>query len=225
MVILLVLANVFLLGLKLSNGSSSDARALSATAPISRSHVPAILLLHEVPEPELQTRTFAAECFSIGPTLSSTEIRQLKSSLSGMAVNTRERTLHKQVNDDFMVYTKPFASRTEALEYAKHLGSMGVPDYFVITSTALNNAISLGLYNDEYNARLRQNALRALGIEARVVARNKFIEEHWLDYRLAQDFDSPWDDLKMSIPGAVQTEISCAAWQEEEAAEQIASME
>ena len=63
---------------------------------------------------------------------------------------------------------------------------MGLTDYFVIVSGDMENSISLGLYRDEQNARKRQQALRALGFNPRVVPRYKTIDQFWLDYQLAQ---------------------------------------
>jgi hypothetical protein len=50
-----------------------------------------------------------------------------------------------------------------------------------------------------------------LGFNARVLARYKTVDQFWLDYQLAQGTVSPWDELKQTVPTAVQLELPCSA--------------
>ncbi len=211
LVIVLVLANMLLFGIKLSGDSTSITPAVASTASNTRSDIPGISLLAERPEHKLQFRTSEAQCFTIGPVDSAMQIRQLRSEFSEYISDARERISQAQVTRDFMVYLDQAESRAQALEFAQELGSMGLTDYFVIVSGSMENGISLGLYNDERYALKRRQDLRALGFNPQLMPRYEAVEQHWLDYRLAVGKDSPWDQMKESVPNALLLEVPCSS--------------
>ncbi len=223
LVIILLLANMLLFGIKLSGDMITVTPVMGSSASIFRPNAPMLRLLAEVPAGELQNRSIKAQCFTIGPMQSSERISKLKSSLADLVSEPQERSSFAKISEGFLVYTTPSRSRAQALEYARELGDMGLTDYFVITSTSLNNSISLGLYNDEHNARMREQALRALGINARILAMYKSVEEYWLDYRIVNGNDPPQIDLKEFVPDTLISAITCPAGPEETVAELIAT--
>ena len=209
-VIVLVLVNVLLFGIKLSSDSFTIPRAEASSNRIIRSDLPVISLIAELPAVALQLSASPAQCFTIGPMQSSNEIQQLKIQLAEYISGSEERISKAQVDQGFWVYMDALNSRAEALEIGNELGSMGLTDYYVIASGNIENGISLGLYADERNARNRQISLQALGFNARVEARYETVDHYWLDYQLVQGSSSPWDELRDSIPTAVQLELPCS---------------
>lgn len=221
LVISLLLANILLFGIKLSSDSFTITPVEASTASTTRTDLPVISLLAELPAVALQFRASVAQCFSIGPIQSINEMEQLRYMLAEYTSESQQRTSQAQVDEGYWVYLDAVDSRAHALELANELGSMGLTDYFVMTSGDLENSLSLGLYSDESNSRKRQAALRALGFNARVLSRYKTVEHYWLDYQLAQGSDSPWERLRHSVPTAVQLEVPCSAPPEETVTERM----
>ena len=211
LVLILLLVNTVLFGIKLSGEPMPISPAEAAPPSIYRPDLPVISLLSELPAVKLQFLASAQQCFSIGPIHSTSQVEQLKTKLAEFTLESQQRTSQAQVDQGFWVYLDAMESRAKALEFANELGSMGFTDYFVVTSGELDNSISLGLYSDEQNARKRQQSLRALGFNPRIIARYKTVDQFWVDYQLAQGSSSPWNELKSSIPTAVQLELPCSA--------------
>lgn len=211
LVLILLLANMLIFGIKLSSDSFPIAPAQASTATISRTDLPVITLLAELPAVELLFLASTEQCYSIGPIQSPGQVEQLKFQLANYTSESQQRVSQAQVDQGYWVFIDSLDSRAQALEFASELGSMGLSDYFVVASGDRENSVSLGLYREEGNARKRQKALQALGFNARVLARYKTVDQFWLDYQLAQGIVSPWNELKQTVPTAVQLELPCSA--------------
>jgi hypothetical protein len=220
LITILLVANLALYGIKLNSESKSTTPVVAASASIIRPEVPKILLLGELPAIDPPPEVIEMQCYSIGPIATGEQAEALQARISESTSEIQIRTSKSQVQRDFWVYLEPAQSRAEALEYGQQLASMGIMDYFVIVYGSKNNAISLGLYDDELNARQRQQDLRALGFNPVVVERFKDVEQHWLDYQVAEGGLPTWDELGQSVPGAMQLEKPCALSVAEAPAEQ-----
>ncbi|MCF6264147.1 MAG: hypothetical protein L3J24_11250 [Xanthomonadales bacterium] len=156
---------------------------------------------------------YGSICATIGPLESAAMVRRLRDRLSAYASRIRERQTEARVERGFWVYLPIADSRNAAIEYTNQLGSMGINDYFVVTSGEMQNAVSLGLYNDLPNAELRQKQLQALGFNPQLGARREYETRYWLDYQLLDDVESPWKSISHSTADARRFQIRC--WQED----------
>ncbi|MCF6225911.1 MAG: SPOR domain-containing protein [Xanthomonadales bacterium] len=156
---------------------------------------------------------FGSICATIGPLESAAMVRRLRDRLSAYASRIRERQTEARVERGFWVYLPIADSRNAAIEYTNQLGSMGINDYFVVTSGEMQNAVSLGLYNNLPNAEMRQKQLQALGFNPQLGARREYETRYWLDYQLLDDVESPWKSISHSTADARRFQIQC--WQED----------
>ena len=85
-------------------------------------------------------------------------------------------------------------------------------DSYIVTSGALENAISLGLFGDQTNALNVQRILGELGINVLVESELRFINEYWIvaKFEYYADFKRKMDDMPIAPLQAVGiTEILC----------------
>jgi len=210
LVIGLVIVNIVFVGIRLSNPSVSNSRAEPVESASTGSDTSTIYLLAELPSNDRNSSGRADPCFTVGPLQSSSEMQVLKSALVQHIGRFRERVSTAQVGQGFWVYVAAPESRAASQEIVAQLASLGVRDYYVLPDGDMENSISLGIYNIERNARKRQDAMRALGFDARLQARYRSIEQYWLDYELIREAAPGWLDLQSTLPGAKRLEIPCS---------------
>ncbi len=214
LLIVLVLINFLLIGWFMSNPPVAEIKdpALSTTnqdtASVIDGNVIELQLLNELDLRE----NFGNHCATIGPLKSATTVRRLRDRLTAYTSRIRERQTEARVERGYWVYLPVAESRDAAIEYASQLASMGINDYFVVTSGEMQNAVSLGLFNNLPNAEKRQQQLQALGFNPRLGARREYESRYWLDYQLLDDVESPWKNISRSAQGARHFNILC--WEE-----------
>jgi len=210
-VISLVLINLLLLGWNASKATPKPSASTQTETTVQQSSVPSITLLSETslisraPQPE------ESSCYTMGPLTSVNELRQTRDQLSGYTVVMYDRQSTAQVDKGFWVYLPAFDSRTQAITAANELSSMGVRDYFVVTSGDNNNTLSLGLFSGRANAEERQQEIRALGYDARLAVRRDNEPRYWVDFRLKEDVEAPWSYIVNSSSTARHLALNCAA--------------
>jgi len=211
LLILLVLINILLVGWFMAKPPAAD----SIEAPQGSTQNETRLVVDpDVIELQLLSETnpntdFGSICATIGPLGSAVMVRRLRDRLSAYASRIRERQTEARVERGFWVYLSISDSRDAAIEFANQLGSMGINDYFVVTSGEMENAVSLGLYNDLPNAEARQQQLQTLGFNPQLGARREYETRYWLDYQLLDDVESPWKSVSHSAPDARRFQIQC----------------
>lgn len=215
LLIVLVLINFLLIGWFMANPPAAEivepaqTAAQQNTTPVIDSNVIELQLLEEMDPGE----GFGNRCATFGPLESTTIVRRLRDRLSAYTSRIRERQTEARVERGFWVYLPIAESRDAAIEYASQLASMGINDYFVVTSGEMQNAVSLGLFNDLPNAEKRQKQLQALGFNPHLGARREYETHYWLDYQLLDDVESPWKSISRSTQGANRFRIQC--WEED----------
>ncbi len=172
------------------------------------SNIPELKLLSEVAG-ESATN---AICATIGPLENTNMVRRLRDRLGAYTSRIRERQTEARVERGYWVYLPIAESRDAALEYTNQLASMGISDYFVVTTGEMQNAVSVGLFNDIQRAEKRQQQLQALGFDTNLGARREFETHYWLDYQLLDDVQSPWRSISASLPDIRKFTTQC--WDE-----------
>jgi len=219
LIIALIIINLVLIGWFMANPEKpvvTQAAEISGTAsgqPRNNEQVPQLKLLREVSQLDMALN----RCATIGPLSSPTMVRRLRERLTAYTSRIRERQTEARVERGFWVYLPVAESREAAIEFANQLGSMGINDYFVVTSGEMQNAVSLGLFNDLPNAEKRQQQLQALGFNPHLGARREYETHYWLDYQLLDDVQSPWKSLARSADGARRFQIQC--WEDNKPAD------
>lgn len=185
-------------------------------APIERAPLPP--LDESLPRLELVSELSQApidptaeRCYTIGPLPTLLAQQRGEDRLRSFASAQRSRQTTADSDRGWWVYL-PASSRAEATSLSRELAQRGVEDYYVVTSGAMENSVSVGLYENIDNARARQARIRALGFDAQLEVRRETIPQFWIDYRIAPDERSPWRFIVRASPGAQHREIPC--WDE-----------
>ncbi len=159
--------------------------------------------LDAAPDPASAT----PRCQTIGPFGTQADMRKAMNTLSPLVGRIQFRQATGSELHGYRVYVSALASRDAALAAARQLAAKGMSDYYVVTSGAQENTISLGLFNDLVNAEKRRDEVRALGFEARLEPRLDDAQQYWIDVFVARDFD--WRQHLTGYSGLTAKDIAC----------------
>lgn len=122
-----------------------------------------------------------ATCFALGPFAAPAQVQQAINQLQSWQLSPTERIDQEPLTAAYRVYLPPFPSRSAAERQRRALTRLGFTDHALITEDGLDNAISLGLFSVEANARLRITQLAAKGIQAQLQPLPNARPLYWLD--------------------------------------------
>jgi hypothetical protein len=107
------------------------------------------------------------------------------------------------------VWLPPFADMTTAQARALEIARAGIKDYYVVAQGPEANAIMLGLYGSEENARRRVAELHGKGIEAQVQPPQDAKPQSWVDVEAVAGFGFAAAQARIGAAGAKP--LDCAA--------------
>jgi hypothetical protein len=159
--------------------------------------------LDAAPDPNSAT----PHCQSIGPLATPADLRRAMNTLTPLVGRIQYRQAHGSELHGYRVFVPALESRDAALEAARKLAAKDIKDYYVVTSGAQENTISLGLFRDLVNAEKRRDEVRALGFDARLEPRLDDAQQYWIDVAVARDFD--WSQHLTGYTGLTAKDIAC----------------
>jgi len=178
---LLVLANVGL-GLWATGVRPPGAPAVEGARPAL--HPDRMRLLDEpgaelvphapVPDP--------AACYRLGPFPDEAAAAAAGARLKELALAYAPRAEERTVVTGYRVYLPPLPTRAAAEKKRRQLARLGFKDSSVLQEEGGQNAISLGLFTVEANARKRLQALAAKKVEAQLQTLTQQRHVHWLAF-------------------------------------------
>ncbi len=121
-------------------------------------------------------------CFAVGPFARKDAAQAAVSQLQSWQIAAVLRSEQEQLTAAYRVYLPPFPSRQDAERKRRELTRLGFTDHAVIHEEGLDNAISLGLFAVEANARLRMRQLQVKGVTALVETLPATRDLYWLDF-------------------------------------------
>lgn len=120
------------------------------------------------------------QCLALGPFASAQDLQSARTALKPQTLRTRSRQVRTPAPGDWWVYlTTP--NQTQASALAKRLAARGIRDFAIGSVGNQPTTISLGVYQDETNARKRRSELTSAGFSARISQRNNDTTRYWLD--------------------------------------------
>ncbi len=146
-------------------------------------------------------------CQSIGPLATPADLRRAMNALTPLVGRIQYRQVRGSELHGYRVFIPALESRDAALEAARKLAAKDIKDYYVVTSGAQENTISLGLFRDLLNAEKRRDEVRALGFDARLEPRVDDAQQFWIDVAVARDFD--WSQHLTGYAGLTAKDIAC----------------
>jgi len=150
----------------------------------------------------------APVCYTIGPLPTLLAQQRGEERLRPFVSDLRLRQTHADHDRGWWVYL-PASNRSEALQLTRRLAEADVEDYYVVAGGDMENAVSVGLYQEIDNARNRQARIRSLGFDAQMEVRRERIPQFWLDYRVEPGEEPPWRFILRASPGAQRMSIPC----------------
>lgn len=213
---LLILANI---GLVLwVTGFRPDGAAVPE-GPRPALHAEKLRLLNE-PAPSRNARPATAKteaggaCYRIGPFTEAAPADRAGAQLREMSLAYERRTEEQRVITGYRVYLPPLASRALAEKKRRDLNRLGFKDHSLMQEEGLQNAISLGTFSVEANARKRLRTLAAKKIGAQMQTLQQTRTLYWLYLSPVESPDATPPRLRETdwgSPGAGVEVVSCSA--------------
>lgn len=172
--LLLLLANAAFAGWILSGTPGRD--SVASGPPVEIGELP---LLRE----SRRDDAAASVCFTIGPFEEEARAEAARQQLAELDVEPRQRTTRDEEVYGYQVVLPPFGSREQALAATRELREQGVEDYFIVSESELENAVSVGLFERKRFAVRHADYLNDLGFDAELRLRTRERTRYWQDYR------------------------------------------
>ncbi|MGH8124957.1 MAG: SPOR domain-containing protein [Rhodanobacteraceae bacterium] len=137
-------------------------------------------------------------CETLGPFTTTVDMRAVMQTLLPRVARIQYREEQVSRSHGYWVYLPATPSREAALDEARQLAAKGIHDYYVVTAGDSQNTISLGLFNDQSNARNRLAKVQALGFPAKVEQRIDMEPAYWVDYAVPAGRGFRWQTW---VPG------------------------
>ncbi len=123
-------------------------------------------------------------CYTIGPFEDADRAQRANRRLERLGLQPRQRTTRDEEVYGYQVLLPPFGSRAAALEATRRLADKGIEDYFIVASDPeLENAVSVGLFEEKRYAVRHSDYLNDLGFDAELRLRTRERTRYWQDYR------------------------------------------
>jgi hypothetical protein len=175
--------------------------AHDARVPATDLGVAALVMLSEseVPAPVRESEPGAgignefSQCLSLGPFTTPADLRKAMNLLTPSVGRIQFREVEAVAVHGYRVYLPAAGTRAQALATARALAARGVNDYYVVTAGDQQDTISLGIFRDLDNARVRHDTIAALGYEPTIEARTEQLPQWWVD--IAAPAQMRWQDV------------------------------
>lgn len=142
---------------------------------------PGVRLVVRPPTPISRSDTAARNCYRLGPFANVEQLRLAGSKLENWGVAYERATEYETQGVAYRVYLPPLASVEVAEARRRELTRLGFRDHALIQNeTGMENAISLGLFSVEQNARARIRQLSTKGVKAAIQAVPNVRPIYWL---------------------------------------------
>jgi hypothetical protein len=179
--------------------------SLPAAAPVA---TPAPAATTAIPPVETAKQDDAPQCFRFGPFADPATAIAAAAKLRA-SVRKARTAATTDGDKGWTVWLPPFADMTTAQARALEIARAGIKDYYVVAQGPEANAIMLGLYGSEENARRRVAELHGKGIEAQVQPPQDAKPQSWVDVEAVAGFGFAAAQARIGATGAKP--LDCAA--------------
>ncbi|GMQ92018.1 MAG: hypothetical protein BMS9Abin11_1335 [Gammaproteobacteria bacterium] len=152
---------------------------------------------------KLKEVNIAGRCFRIGPFMSGRNVTRATKRLSRQKIRAR-KTRKKSRILTFRVYLPQQSSRSAALRLQSRLRSRGFRDTSIISGRGLRNAVSVGVFVNQRNARRRIRKLKKQGFRAKQEVYAAVRRLVWLEFG---SNNHTLKELKKTRWGGVTTKV------------------
>ncbi|RMH93389.1 hypothetical protein EBB59_05800 [Lysobacter pythonis] len=181
-------------------GELETAVTTTSALPADGAASPAAPKVAEPPPAKATPPESAPVCLSYGPFASEAAATDGIARLRRAGASASLRRVELSPARGYNVFLPPLADRAAALAMAERLRAAGFNDLVVLNEGGQINAIALGRFGGEENARRHQTALLAKGFAARVAPAGAGAAQFWLDVRAPAGFDAAGQRRAIGAP-------------------------
>jgi hypothetical protein len=153
-------------------------------------------------------------CYRLGPITDAAKLKQLEQALGARPLAFTKREEATSAVSGYRVFLPSFKSKDEAERKRRELTKLGFRDHALMHEDGFQNAISLGLYSVEENARNHLKRLADKGVTAEMQAIEQTHALYWVEVAPTESA-TDWPQRLMAdlgeIAGADVTEMPCPA--------------
>ncbi|OGI42455.1 MAG: hypothetical protein A2V92_00130 [Candidatus Muproteobacteria bacterium RBG_16_65_31] len=135
------------------------------------------------PRPRPPRPPAAALCHRIGPFAAAQSAGVASARLAESQIGSDLREERRELVSGYRVFLPPFPSKAAAERRRQELTHLGFKDHALIQEDKMRNAISLGLFSVEANARAHVKRLVAKGVKAKLEPTYKASTSYWLEIK------------------------------------------
>lgn len=148
-------------------------------------------------------------CLELAEFADQLNVERARRRLTDRTVATEIRAQQQIEPSSYWVNLPPAATRAEALEIARTLAGKGIEGYYVVTTGAEQNSISLGLFASKENANGRLREVRAAGFSAQINERGTTRESFRLFFKADSADRVQWRALLPDFTQLKETPVVC----------------
>ena len=206
LVVLLLAANLLLIGLHVASSPQPGDQPVANLSPIPPG-TPTLKLLEEL-APDAYPEAAALRCYSAGPFETVPSMIEAREALGPNAQDVTERDTEALVELGYWVSLPPVASFQEAGDQLRMLQQACLQDIAILADEAGEHYVSLGYFLEEANARGRRDEVREMGFEVETRLKRETQMRFWLDYAFS---DPAYAERAASaLRAGQQREVPCS---------------
>ena len=145
-------------------------------------------------------------CITIGPFSAQDQTAQAMELLEDRGFVPRERA-GQSTQTVYWVFIAALKTQAQEDTIVRRLQRAGIADASAVTNAQHERRISVGLFNGEDGAEQRAQAVRALGLDAKIEGRPRTGHVQWLDVNLGASNQSLPTEGLLSLEGSERLEI------------------
>lgn len=213
-VIGLVVGNILLWGWAAMQPEPPSTSVIQDPSRITQiSGLPAIRLASEDTRVPPGGSLASRRCYTLGPIPSRSTMQSIQAGLARDVVQLSWHETTALVEQGYWVFLEPFDGYEQAAEAVDRLVAHGIRDYYLMPSGPMANAVSVGLYERESQARARKEQIEALnlGWPVAVEMQRKDEPRYWLDFEIRADSGIEVERLAAGLSEAQHLEVPCSA--------------
>jgi hypothetical protein len=205
MVVLLLAANLLLIGLHVASSPPDAERPVANLSPIPPG-TPTLRLLEEL-APDAYPQAATQRCYSAGPFETVPTMIEAREALGPNAQDVTERDTDALVELGYWVALPSVATFQEAGDQLRQLTQAGLQDVAILADESGEHYVSLGYFLEEANARRRRDEVREMGFEVETRLKRETQMRFWLDYSFTDPAFA--ERAASALPAGQQREVPC----------------
>lgn len=158
-------------------------------------------------EPEVPAEP-EPSCWTLGPVSKQQEAEGLRTKVAEITVSAEVREGVEQIITGYWVVLPPYENAGAANRVVEQLKEQGVTDVQRFYRGEYQNGISLGIYNQRYNAEKRKAQIETKGFSPDVLPRFRGVPNYWVDFISQGEVDMD-TGVRSIFPDIAVTERQC----------------